>query len=192
MARPTLEEQIMKRQGIVRIAGAAALSAALGTALVTAQGNGNRYSAQLWGGEEVPSVSTAAQGRITIEIDEAAEQIHYELTYEGLSSTVAQAHIHFAQPGVNGGIVLWLCEGTATAPDPLNPPACPAASGGSVSGTLEASDVTATSAAQQIAAGQFGEVVEAIRAGLAYANVHTATSPGGEIRGQLKAGGGHR
>lgn len=182
----------MKRQGIIRVAGAAALSVALGAALVTAQGSGNRYSAQLWGGEEVPSVSTAAQGRITLEIDEGAEEIHYELSYAGLSSTVAQAHIHFAQPGVNGGIVLWLCQGTSSAPAPLNPPTCPAASGGSVSGTLDASDVTATAASQQIAAGQLGEVVAAIRAGLAYANVHTATSPGGEIRGQLKAGAGHR
>jgi hypothetical protein len=192
MAEPILEEQIMKRQGIVRIAGAAALSAALGTALVTAQGNGNRYSAQLWGGEEVPSVSTEAQGSITLQIDEDAESIHYELSYSGLSSTVAQSHIHFAQPAVNGAIMIWLCQGTATPNSALgiNPPQCPQS--GTVSGTIEASDVIATAAAQQIGAGEFAEAVEAIRAGLAYVNVHTATSPGGEIRGQLKAGDGHR
>lgn len=182
----------MKRQGIVRVAGAVSLSVALGAALVTAQGNGNRYSARLWGGEEVPSVSTGAQGSITLEIDEAAEQIHYELSYSGLSSAIAQAHIHFAQPAVNGNIIIWLCQATS-APSPalnINPPQCPPS--GTVSGTIEASDVIATAATQQIAAGEFDEAVAAIRAGLAYANVHTATSGGGEIRGQLKAGGGHR
>lgn len=182
----------MKRQGIVRVAGAAALSVALGAALVTAQGGGNRYSAQLWGGEEVPSVSTAAQGRLTLEIDEGAEQIHYELSYSGLSSTIAQSHIHFAQPAVNGAIMIWLCQGTATPSAALNitPPQCPQS--GTVSGTIDASDVIATAAAQQIGAGEFAEAVAAIRGGLAYVNVHTAISPGGEIRGQLKAGAGHR
>jgi hypothetical protein len=39
---------------------------------------------------------------------------------------------------------------------------------------------------QGIAAQEFDEFVAAIRAGLAYANIHTVQSPGGEIRGQLK------
>jgi hypothetical protein len=47
-------------------------------------------------------------------------------------------------------------------------------------------------AGQQISAGEFTEAVAAIRKGLAYANVHTALSGGGEIRGQLRKGGGHK
>jgi hypothetical protein len=191
MARPTLEEQIMNRQGIVRIAGAAALSAALGTALVTAQGGGSRYSAQLWGGEEVPSVSTGAKGAITVEIDEDAGEIEYELSFSGLNGDVRQAHIHFAQPGVNGGIMLWLCDSAANNSPIATTPACPQS--GTVTGVLLASEVQGTAAnTQQINAGEFAEAVAAIRSGLAYANVHTTLSPGGEIRGQLKAGGGHR
>jgi CHRD domain len=46
-------------------------------------------------------------------------------------------------------------------------------------------------AGQQIAAGEFAEVVALIRKGLAYANVHTAASGGGEIRGQIRPGAGH-
>ena len=38
-------------------------------------------------------------------------RIDYELTYSNLSSTASAAHIHFAQPGVNGGIVAFLCGG---------------------------------------------------------------------------------
>jgi hypothetical protein len=39
--------------------------------------------------------------------------------------------------------------------------------------------------AQGIAAGEFAEVLKAIRAGVVYVNVHSALFPGGEIRGQL-------
>ena len=59
-------------------------------------------------------MSSEAEGTITLDIDEGEREIAYELSYSGLSSAVAQAHIHFAQPGVNGSIVLWLCEETAT------------------------------------------------------------------------------
>ena len=37
--------------------------------------------------------------------------------------------------------------------------------------------------------GELAEVIAAIRAGSAYANVHTSLSPGGEIRGQIRADG---
>jgi CHRD domain-containing protein len=37
-------------------------------------------------------------------------------------------------------------------------------------------------------AGEFAELLAAIRAGYVYANVHSALFPGGEIRGQLSAG----
>jgi hypothetical protein len=39
---------------------------------------------------------------------------------------------------------------------------------------------------QGVSATDFAAVLTAIRKGRAYANVHTAVSPGGEIRGQIK------
>lgn len=154
--------------------------------------NNSRFSTELESEQEVPAVSSRARGFIKIDIDDQAQQIEYELSYLRLSSDVAQAHIHFAQPGVNGGIVLWLCEGTAQSPIDTTP-ACPQE--GSVSGVLTAADVLAISGAnagQQISAGEFAEVVALIRTGLGYANVHTALSPGGEIRGQIRRGFGHK
>jgi hypothetical protein len=56
-----------------------------------------------------------------------------------------------------------------------------------VSGTISSANVIAGSTeTQQLKAGDLAAVVTAIQAGAAYANVHTAVSPGGEIRGQIR------
>ncbi len=55
-----------------------------------------------------------------------------------------------------------------------------------MTGTIVASDVVGPTA-QGIAAGDLASVLRAIRAGMAYANVHTSTFPNGEIRGQIRA-----
>lgn len=41
-------------------------------------------------------------------------------------------------------------------------------------------------AAQGIQPGNLAAILEMMRAGLAYANLHTARHPGGEIRGQIQ------
>ena len=140
----------------------------------------------LKGFEEVPVVVTDAAGDVDLDIDDTAPSIAYQLTYSGLEGNVTQSHIHVGQKSVNGGIVLWLCQ-TATNPAPPQAaatPQCPGPHGGTVSGTLTPS-MLVPQTTQGIPAGAFADVLRAIRAGKAYANVHTNTSPGGEIRGQL-------
>jgi hypothetical protein len=142
-----------------------------------------RFVAKLTPLQEVPAVSSIASGRIVVRIDEAAQTIEYEVSYQDLEGAVAQGHIHTAQVGANGGIMVWLC-GTAALPGPAGTPVCPA-SPGTISGVLSAAQVVGP-AAQGIAPGEFAEVVQAIRNGVAYANIHSAKFPGGEIRGQLR------
>ena len=157
-----------------------------GSASLTADDGPRLVSANLRGTNEVPVVSTPASGRFTAVIDDDAETVDWELSFEGLQATVPQAQIHFAQPNVNGGIMVWFC-GSATNPGPTGTPACPQS--GTIEGTFRPANVLAVTP-QGIAAGEFAEFVRALRSGLAYANVHTATSPGGEIRGQIKPGDG--
>jgi CHRD domain-containing protein len=152
-----------------------------------------QFNATLAGIEEVPSVSTGASGSLKLTIAKDESSIEYELSFSGLQGVVAQSHIHIARPGQNGGIVLWLCQGTTAAPAAIAAltPTCPGAAtgAGTVSGVLSAQNITPV-ATQQILAGDFDEIIALIRAGAAYANVHSNLSPGGEIRGQLRHGGG--
>ena len=94
---------------------------------------------------------------------------------------MTQSHLHFAQKGVNGGIMVFLCSNLGNGP--AGTQACPAKNG-TLSGTFSASNVLAVNA-QSIGAGELGSLLRGLRAGVVYANVHTDLLPGGSIRGQV-------
>jgi hypothetical protein len=170
----------MKRLGILIIVMAGLLATAT-------MANAERIEATLTGDEEVPVVSTVASGEFRARISFDEQSIDWVLTYNGLQAPVTQAHIHVAQPGVNGVIVYWFCQ-TATNPSPIaSTQTCPQS--GTISGTITPADIVQPTPPppppQQIFAGDLFKVIAAIRAGFAYANVHTNVSPGGEIRGQI-------
>jgi len=72
---------------------------------------------------------------------------------------------------IAGGVAAFLCGG-GSKPAPCVP-------GTTISGTIMPADVIGP-AGQGIAPGEWNELVAAIRAGVAYANVHSTTQPGGE------------
>jgi hypothetical protein len=156
-------------------------------AVALAQG-GSDFKERLTGYQEVPALSTSGHGTFRASIRNHGTQIRYKLTYAGLDTKPLQAHIHLGQRGVNAGVIVFLCDNTGAGPAGTQP--CPNPSG-TVTGTLQAADVIGP-AAQGIAAGEFGELVRAIRAGATYANVHTEKYPGGEIRAQLERKGKRR
>jgi hypothetical protein len=163
-----------------------AILAALAVAL-PASANGP-LRASLSGYQEVPAVSTVAMGEFEARVANDEQSVDWVLAYDGLQADVQQAHIHFAQKSVNGSIVVWLC-GTAALPGPAGTATCPGRSG-TVRGTFTSAQViNAATTSQQLTAGELAEVIAAMRAGVAYANIHTTASPGGEIRGQISARG---
>lgn len=141
-----------------------------------------RFRANLAGSSEVPSVSTTGTGRFHSYL--ASDGLHYELVYRDLEGgAVAQAHIHLGQQHTNGGVIVWLCSNLPSPPTPAGVPACPA-SPGRVTGIIASLDVVGPTG-QGIDPGEFSALVRALGNGTAYANVHTATFAGGEIRGSI-------
>lgn len=143
---------------------------------------GETVRTDLSGYEETPVLSTPGNGQFKARISSKDETINYELSFQDTETGVTQAHIHFGAPAIAGPIVIFLCSNLGNGP--AGTQACPAA-GGTITGTLTPANVGAGAAAQGIAAGEFDEVVRAIRAGAMYVNVHTVGRPGGEVRGQL-------
>ena len=154
-----------------------ALAASLFAAPV-AYSQTERFSANLVGANEVPSINTAGSGEFRMQI--VGSDINFSLSFSDLSSALTVAHLHFASTKVSGGVMICLCGGGGQ-------PDCPAATSGTITGTITAANVTGPTT-QGIDVGDLDSALEAVREGLAYANMHTANFPGGEIRGQVRRG----
>ena len=137
---------------------------------------------------EVPSISSTGQGEFRTKIDENDETIAYTLTWENLEVGATQAHIHFGQRSVNGGISVFLCTNLGNAPTPPAPATqlCPVGPSGTISGVITPAHVVGPTV-QGIEPGSFAELVAAMKEGFTYVNIHSARYPGGEIRGQIGA-----
>jgi len=113
------------------------------------------FHADLTGAQEVPPVAGTGSGKATLTLNPATKELKWTVTYSGLSSDAAAAHIHGpAAPGANAGVAVNL------APSGMKSP---------LEGSATLTDV-------QIAD---------LMAGKDYVNVHTAQNKGGEIRGQI-------
>jgi CHRD domain len=174
--------------GLVALLGVLTIStvAFAGRGKGNGNGNGKNFSARLNGWEEDPSQVTTGRGSFRATANTTS--IAFELSYENLetvapANTVLAAHIHIGGRSESGAISAFLC-GVPTQP------ACPAGPNASITGTILAEDIVASGAAQGVEAGNFADLLRAMRRGETYVNVHTATrAPGGEVRGQIKKGG---
>jgi len=140
------------------------------------EGPEREFRADLRGRNEVPLTLSAARGTLALTVNDADTSVHFVLEYSGLQTTVLFSHIHVGQPNVNGGVTVFFCGGGGR-------PACPQE--GTVEGDFTANDVLALTS-QQLDLHNLAKLLRAIRAGKTYANLHTMTSPGGEIRGQIR------
>jgi hypothetical protein len=150
---------------------------------------GEQFTAKFSGFEEIGALGAGETGAILstgqatldLTLDQQKQALAFTLTYSGLTS-VTQAHIHFGKRRVAGGIMVFFCSNLP------NPPAgtqsCPA-SAGTVTGTMTAASVIAVPG-QNISAGDFNALTEALLSNTAYGNIHTSKFPSGEIRGQIR------
>jgi CHRD domain-containing protein len=167
----------LRRTGMNLAMGTVAVWLLAGSHVAADNGKEKTFRARLNGGHETPAISTNATGEFKARLNAAGDELSYELTYSGLEGgDTLFAHVHLGQTGVAGGVMFFLCGGGGK-------PACPNGEG-TVTGTVNAGNVIGP-AGQGISAGQFDEVIRAMRHGLSYANVHTTAFPSGEIRGQI-------
>ena len=178
MATIAFLASIMKTKNI----GFWAIAAVVANLLIASIGNSQteRFSATLAGGNEVPPINSAGTAAFDMTI---RDTITFSLTFSGLSSPLVVAHLHFAPSKVAGGVMIFLCGGG-------NQPACPAATSGTITGTITAANVTGPGG-QGITPGDLDSALAAVRSELSYANMHTTMFPGGEIRGNVQRGSGH-
>ncbi len=151
------------------------------------------FTAHLKGRNEVPSVQTPAQGQAILRLSRDGNELSYKLIVANIDN-VFMAHIHRAPTGSNGPVVAWLYPEGGPPPVPIPGPT----NGVLAEGTITAADLMGPLAGQPLSS-----LIEEIRSGNAYVNVHTSdfvnppnTGPGdfpaGEIRGQIQATHGSR
>ncbi len=139
------------------------------------------FRARLTGAEEVPApVETQAKGHAHFQLSKDGTMLRVQVVVNNIEDVIG-AHIHMAAAGSNGPIVASFVPDTAGflsggpfVTEPLNP------QGVLVRGTISAADMLGPLAGQRLNA-----LVDAMRKGNTYFNVHTTEHRGGEIRGQI-------
>lgn len=125
------------------------------------------FTAHLNGFNEVPAVDLRAQGQAVVKLRKG--MLDVKVSVANLRDVVA-AHIHCAPAGENGPVGLTLYSDSPTSKKGIL-----------VKDTFDGPDVGNACGWDGLA-----DVVQAIRDGNAYVNVHTQDYPAGAIRGQLK------
>ena len=131
---------------------------------------GTTFNVPLTAAEEVPvcaGAAAGATGTATVMINAANTMVTVNLTFSGLSGDANNAHIHYGETGVMGGVIFPLGM------DPVSP----------VSKTFTAADYPATP--PDGAPADFAGFITDMKAGKSYINVHTPDCAPGEIRGQI-------
>jgi CHRD domain/PEP-CTERM motif len=139
------------------------------------------YVDSMFGGNETPANGSTASGHATVTVDTVLNTLMINETWTGLTGGAASAaHIHCcAGPGVAAAVAL-----------PFN--TFPTTTSGTFSLTYDLTQAATYTGAFVTAAGGTAALAESLllssmASGQTYTNIHNATFPGGEIRGQLAA-----
>jgi hypothetical protein len=130
------------------------------------------FHARLSSAEEVAAtpVESDARGVAVFRLNREGTELSYRLIVANIENAVA-SHIHLAPAGTNGGVVAFLFG--------------PSLIEGKFSGLLAEGTITADDLVNALAGQSLSALVDELKSGNAYVNVHTQLYPGGEIRGQI-------
>jgi len=131
-----------------------------------------QFKAKLKGENEVPPVSSIAEGKIKLKAKESS--IKYKLNITGITDAT-MAHIHQGKSSENGEpVVDLLADGNKQE----------TSNGLLINGTIVDSSLIGPMKGKTIS-----DLVSSMNNGNNYVNVHTQNNPDGEIRGQLELSG---
>jgi CHRD domain len=127
-----------------------------------AQQQSQTFTAKLSGKDEVPPVNTQATGTAQFQLSSDGKEINYDLTTTNLNGFM-MAHIHQGKSGENG--------------QPITTPL-----------QMGKGKITSSDLQGSLAGKQMPDLVDLMKNGGAYVNVHTNQNQNGEIRGQIMSG----
>ncbi len=139
------------------------------------------FETNLTGQAEVPAVQTNARGSMTLQVPQNEETLRYTLRVQNVSQVTA-AHLHCGKRDQNGPAIVTLYSTSR----PQN------VSGVLSEGTINADDIMAAGENCEPRIDTMAHLVQALREGRIYVNVHNRAHPDGVIRGQLTFGGDMR
>lgn len=132
-------------------------------------GEGFKFVTHLSGDNEVPMRETNATGQAIVKISDDETMIHYRLIVANIEN-VRAAHFHDAPAGSTSGVVIGLFMGPKIE--------------GRFEGVLAEGYITAESF-EEDGESMLAKLIQDMRDGNIYINVHTDRYPSGELRGQL-------
>lgn len=154
--------------------------------------NGGNFGTPLSAAEEVMPEGVVngsrARGNATFQLNAAGDALSYRLIVANIENVI-MAHIHQGPSGTNGPVTVWLYPST-TSGQPVPP------GGGRINGVIATGAITEADLVGPLAEAPLSALVDDLREGNAYVNVHTNDGidppntgpgdfPGGEVRGQV-------
>jgi hypothetical protein len=142
---------------------------------VPVQAAESQFSAKLTGASQLPEPTTSkATGELKLVISADDKKISYTLSVENISNPNG-ADMHLGPDTANGPAVVKLFPVHGASPKK-----------GDFSGVLAEGTITAGDLAGPLLGSTLADLIEQIRDGNTYVNIHTDANRLGEIRGQIK------
>ena len=129
------------------------------------------FKAKLMGNESTPAVKTKAKGDAEFKLGKDGKELSYKLKVKNIVN-VSAAHIHKGKKGENGPVIANLFAGPKKE--------------GNFKGDLADGMIMEKDLMGELQGKPFDALIQLIKSGGAYVNVHTDAHPDGEIRGQIK------
>jgi hypothetical protein len=129
------------------------------------------YTADLGGGNEIPALTTAASGTLTLTVAADGTSVDYVFKVNGIISLTV-ARLHQGKIGATGATIFTVYGGPTKS--------------GLYTGTVKQGSFTAKDLVGPLKGKTIDDLVAMIEAEDVYLNVGTEAHPDGEIRGQLQ------